>query len=144
MNNNYKQITLIISLCIIFTSCMNDEDIYHKNLTGSWQKELIETRISGQAWTQDERDCWRDDMEEFSGNGIWRLYDGTMQCSPGSGITSGTWTLASEGKKIIFTYDAFSGEYESTVESLSDKTLILSHGAGDMGGTQYRTTYSKI
>jgi len=139
-----KNLINLLAICLIlFASCKKDKTEKTSPLVGTWTKTKMETKTSSTNWTVDTRTCYTDDLEEYGADGSWTLYDGTKQCSAGSGITKGNWRLAANNTKIIFTYQAFSGEYESTVETLSETSLVLTQSVGDLANTEVRITYVK-
>ena len=124
-------------------SCSKDKE-ETPLIVGSWKRTKIESRKgTATTWTLDARTCYKDDIEEFTKDGVYTLYDGTAQCSAGAGITRGKWKLESGQSKVVFTYDGYSGEYESTVESLTATDMVLSNSVGDTQNTQTRITYQK-
>lgn len=135
--------TLLALAMVIVTGCKKSEDSKQSPLIGSWKKTKIESKTSTTNWVTDTRTCYNDDVEEYSDGGAWTSYDGTKQCSAGTGIIKGTWKLAAGDTKIIYTYQGYTGEYESTIESLTENSLVLTQSTGDVKNTQVRTTYQK-
>jgi len=137
-----KQSKIIILIAVIaFFSCSKDEET--KPIVGTWQKNKVEKKINSGNWSVVSLPCQQDDTEEYSANGTWVLYDGANQCSPGSGITNGTWRLSASDTKVVYTYSGIPGEYESTVESITDSQMILIQSVGDINNTQIRYSYAK-
>lgn len=138
---------LFLALLMVSFSCSKDKDdpiiLPISDIVGTWNKVSTETRTENTEWVADNRSCLTDDTEEFRINGTWSSYDGTSQCNPGSGVQNGTWTLTAGNTKVVFTYDGFSGSYESTVTQLNANTMVLTYSSGDIAGTQNRITYSK-
>lgn len=133
-------ITMLLTLLLF--GCGKEEDA-QSPIIGTWQVVSYETRTGGGSWSPSPETCRLDDTEEYAASGRWTRYDGTDQCSAGTGILSGTWKLRASDTKIVYTYDGFGDEYESTVEELSATRLIISWSAGDVKNTQYRTTLIK-
>ena len=140
-----KNLLLLLSIAVLFiTGCekkSSDDDL--SPLIASWKKIKIEARTSSTPWVIDNRTCYTDDIEEFDSKGGWTSYDGTNQCSAGTGIITGSWKFAVNETKIIFSYEGYTGEYESTIETLTENVLVLTQSAGDLNNTQIRTTYQK-
>ena len=115
-------------------------------IVGVWKLVSQESRVPGETWRpSDYDDCKSDDTEEYSADGEWILYDGTFHCGEDpTGMLKGTWRMAAAGTKVIYTYDLYAGEYESTVEQLTDTQMILSNATGDLAGTQFRNTYVRV
>lgn len=134
---------IALSLVVILSSCSKDDDTSSSKINGTWEVVSYETRQGNLEWEASSEICRLDDVEEYESNGDWTKYDGTNQCSAGTGITTGTWKLKANNTKIVYTYDDYSGEYESTVEQLTDNIMVISWSAGDLNNTQYRVTYSK-
>ncbi len=141
--------TLLNALAIViilFSSCEKKDEtdpVTVSPLIGSWMKTKVETKTSSTDWKVDAKTCYTDDLEEYEASGTWTLYDGTQQCTAGSGITKGTWKFAANNAKLVFTYQGFSGSYESTVETLTDKSMVLTQSTGDLAKTEMRITYVK-
>lgn len=139
-----SKLTLLVLVSLLFIACDKDtDDSAISPIIGTWEITNYETRIGNDSWKPVGEDCKLDDTEEYESNGRWTLYDGVNQCEAGTGITQGTWKLKASNTKIVYTYDGYSGEYESTVEELTENSLILSWSTGDINNTQYRTTYKK-
>jgi hypothetical protein len=137
---------LIILLAIAFlfsTGCEKEPVETQPSLAGSWKKMKVEKKTPATNWVSDNRACLSDDIEEFAADGDWTSYDGTMQCSAGTGIIRGSWKFAVGETKIIFKYEGYTGEYESTVETLTESSLVLTQSSGDLANTQVRTTYQR-
>lgn len=106
-------------------------------LVGTWALTTAETRIDTGPWMPGDA-CRTDNTEEYGANGDWTLYDGPLQCGSGdTGIRRGNWRVTAGGTKIVYTYDGISGEYESTIESLTENSLILSFSSGGSGQSRY-------
>lgn len=136
--------TLILAL--VATSCSKDDDSgssVKKNLEASWTKDKVETRINDGSWQNITATCNLDDVEEYQSNNDWTLYPGTNLCNSES-VTTGSWSLRANDTKIIYTYDGFSGEYESSIETITENVLILTQNVGDLNNTQFRFSYSKL
>jgi hypothetical protein len=139
-----KNVPILLLLTLLFTvSCKKSEESKQSPLVGSWKRTKIESRTNANAWVIDTRTCYTDDVEEYAADGAWTFYDGTKQCSAGTGIKKGTWKLAAGDTKVIYTYQGVSGEYESTIETLTATALVLTQSTGDVNNTQVRTTYQK-
>lgn len=138
-----KLFTLLSLLVLFLAGCKKDKEEEKSQLVGSWKKTKIESKTSTTNWVTDTRTCYNDDVEEYSDGGAWASYDGTKQCSAGTGIIKGTWKLAAGDTKIIYTYQGITGEYESTIETLTATSLVLTQSTGDVRNTQIRTTYQK-
>lgn len=138
-----RNILLLGLLAVLLTGCKKEDENNISPIVGTWHVVAYETRAGNANWTTSVGTCRLDDIEEYEANGRWTLYDGTDQCEAGTGITRGTWELRASNTKIVYTYDAFDGEYESTVEELSDSRLVISWSAGDLDNTQYRLTFRK-
>jgi len=138
-----KLFTLLSLLVLFFAGCKKDDEEEKSPLIGTWKKTKIESKTSTTNWTTDTRTCYNDDVEEYSDGGAWASYDGTKQCSAGTGIIKGTWKLAAGDTKIIYTYQGYTGEYESTIETSTATSLVLTQSTGDVKNTQIRTTYQK-
>ncbi len=141
MKKTIQTLFLTFSMALLVTSCKKEKD--ESPIVGSWQITKIETRITGQNWQNLGQPCRHDDVEEYQSNGKWTYYDGANQCEPGSGILRGTWKLAANDTKVVFTYEGASGEYDKNVESLTESSMVLLHNAGDLNNTQYRYTFTK-
>lgn len=138
-----KLYILLFASALLF-SCGDDDSSENKSpITGTWKTVSYETREGAGEWEPTDEACRLDDTEEYKADGSWTKYDGTNQCSAGTGIIKGTWALTASDTKIVYTYDGFEGEYESTVEQLSEQALIITSSAGDLDNTQYRATYIK-
>lgn len=136
----------ILSLSTLFLSCSDEKesDSSSNNLiTGSWQKNKVETRINSEPWIDITTSCNIDDVEEYEANKDWTLFPGTNTCNSESIIT-GKWNLRANNTKLVYTYDGFPGEYESSIESLTQQNLVLTQNTGDVNNTQFRFTYSKV
>ncbi len=133
--------TASLAVALALSACAPEEPI-----VGSWKVVSIESRVPGGSWAPDaDSACNLDNTEEYSPDGDWTLYEGTVHCgSDPIGIMTGTWRMAAGGTKVLKTYDDYVGEYESTVEQLTDTQMVLSHAAGDTAGTQFRTTFEKV
>ena len=134
-------------LCTVsFFSCSDDDNestnTQVSDIVGIWRTTKIEERTAANPWENVTEACDLDDTEEYSANGDWALYPGTVTCGSAA-VMTGTWELRANNTKVVYTYDGASGEYESTVESLGSDTMVLTHSAGDLANTQYRTTYIK-
>lgn len=113
-----------------------------QKLTGSWMRTSIEEN-NGNGWEDITQDCDLDDVEEFSPDGVYIIYPGTDTCH-GSMVEYGTWRLGAGDTKIVFTYDGYEGEYESTISTLTESYLEITHSVGDVNDTQIRKKYSKL
>lgn len=144
MHKLYLIVTL--TLAFVATSCSKDDDSSSStknNLQTSWIKDKVETRTNDGAWQDITTSCNLDDVEEYESNSDWTLYPGTNLCNSES-VTTGSWSLRANNTKIIYTYDGISGEYESSIETITENVLILTQNVGDLNNTQFRFTYSKL
>lgn len=124
-------------------SCKKDKE-EEKPIVGTWKVISHETRQGNEVtWQPAGEPCKLDNTEVYEADGKWTLYEGTKQCSQGTGVMKGTWKLAASDTKVVYTYDGVSGEYESSVEELNANKLVLTNSAGDLNNTQYRTVYTK-
>lgn len=113
-------------------------------IVGTWKVLSDQERIGTKDWTPSSEACRSDNTEEYKAGGAWTLYAGDNQCGGGgTGISKGTWRLAAANTKVIYTYERFRGEYESTVESLTETEMILTKATGETNGRQWRTVYRK-
>jgi hypothetical protein len=136
---------VVVGLVLLFTSqgCGGGSAAM-QNIMGTWKQTNSESRIGTAPWqVAGDVACRADNTEEYASDGSWTLYDGTNQCGSGTGIVRGTWRLEAADTKVIYTYAQYSGEYEATIEQLTDRDLVLSHSTGDVAGTQTRSTYVK-
>lgn len=128
-------------------ACSSDDDSSSlspvaQKLIGSWVRTGIEQN-TGNGWVDITEDCNLDDVEEFSPDGLYVFYPGTNTCW-GSLVEYGTWRLAAGDTKIVFTYDEADGEYESTIVTITENYLEITHSTGDINNTQIRKKYSKL
>ena len=137
------RLPFFIALCFVFFSCKKETDKSPSLIEGTWYKVKIETRQGSDDFVIQNAACQLDDVEEYTADQKWTMYDGPNQCNAGTGITRGTWRLTAGNSKIIYTYDGYSGEYESTVQELTDSKLVVIFSAGDLNNTQYRYTFEK-
>jgi hypothetical protein len=113
-------------------------------IVGAWAQTMSEERIGSAAWAAaNDAACRTDNTEEYTAAGDFTLYDGTIRCGNGTGITKGTWRLAAANTTLIFTYVGSKGEYVSTVESLTATDMVLTFATGETNGRQIRSTYRK-
>ncbi|PZR21116.1 MAG: hypothetical protein DI539_08970 [Flavobacterium psychrophilum] len=146
-----RTITRFGMICLLFivipmVSCSDDDgkdSSGSSEIVGVWKKTKEETRQGSEAWEDVTEDCDLDDTEEYEADGDWALYPGTVTCG-GAAVINGTWSFRANKTKVVYTYDGFEGEYESTVESLTANKLVLTHSSGDVEDTQYRDTYTKL
>lgn len=135
----------ILILILLLNSCSDKDEI--SPIVGHWKIVNYEIRTTNPStsWRSLGEACRFDDVEEFKANGKWISYDGTHQCpgGNGTGIYRGTWKLTANDTKVIFTYEGVPGEYESTIESLTNTTLVLSFATGSIDGRQNRITYTR-
>jgi hypothetical protein len=140
--------SLILTISILTISCTKDEESIStakKNLTGSWLKTNVEKRVGEGSWADITKDCELDDIEEYASNGNWTFFLGTNRCfSSVTSIYTGTWQLRTNDTKIIFTYVDAVGNYEKSIETLTDKLLIITHNSNDLNNSQFRYTFSKV
>jgi hypothetical protein len=132
---------------VLFVSCSDDSDednnpSGNSKIIGVWQKTKEETREGSAAWEDVTEDCDLDDTEEYEAGGDWALYPGTVTCGSAA-VINGSWSLKANNTKVVYSYDAFEGEFESNIEELTDTKMVLTHSAGDVDDTQYRDTYIK-
>lgn len=126
---------------LMFTSCSKEEHA----IVGSWKVIAYETRSNTSPnWEASSETCRLDDTEQYDADGRWTRYDGTNQCSAGTGILKGTYTIQANNTKIIYQYDDFEGEYESTIESLTNDEFVISWSAGTTDNLQFRATFKRI
>jgi len=106
----------------------------------------FQTRTSGADWADiDDLPCRLDNTEEFGADGKWALYEGNTRCGQGgTGVLRGQWRLEASDTKIIFTYDDYGGEYESTIEKLTETELVYTESTGATDGSQNRKSYTKL
>lgn len=137
-----KSLTLLVVLTIssLFFGCKKKEERF---IEGTWKRVKIESRVGSSSWQDVTEACNLDDTEEYTESGNWTFYDGTNQCNAGTGIMTGTWEFAADNSKIIYKYTGIPGEYESTIESIEKKKLVLTFSSGDLEGTQFKYTYEK-
>jgi hypothetical protein len=144
---NYKLFLILsLTMSLLLSSCSKDEESNSETknfLLGSWKKNKVEKRINSNPWEDITVNCNLDDVEEYESNSDWALFPGTNTCNSES-IVTGNWSLGASDTKIIYTYDAFSGEYESSIESISASSLVLTQNTGDLNNTQFRFTYTKL
>ncbi len=139
-STNLRSLLLVLVVATVFFGCKKKEARF---IEGTWKRTKIEMRLGSNPWEEITESCNLDDTEEYTESGNWSYYDGTNQCNPGSGIMTGTWKFAADNTKIIYTYTGIDGEYESTIESIEKKKLVLTYSSGDLLGTQYKYTYEK-
>jgi len=147
MKMSYAKETLSILLLLI-AGCgadKSEDGSPPSPVVGTWLQTMEESREGTAAWAPvDDIDCRTDNVEEYADDGSWTLYDGTARCSAsGTGILHGTWRLTANDTKVVYTYEGAGGEYESTIELMSDTDLILTHATGTLSGTQIRSTFEK-
>jgi hypothetical protein len=112
-------------------------------IVGTWKVTAFEERIGETDWAPNTADpCVLDNTEEYEGDGSWTLYDGNNRCGT-AGIRHGTWRLTASNTKVVYTYEGIRGEYESTVESLTETELVLTRATGEVNGRQTRHSYRK-
>jgi hypothetical protein len=132
----------VLGLCLVSVACGGSDT--DSLLVGTWRQTAEEERIGAGPWQPADDACRLDNVEEFSSNGDWTLYDGTFSCGGSStGPVRGDWRLEAGETKLIFSYDGIGGEYESTIETLSDTTLVVSYATGLTSGLQTRSTYRR-
>ena len=141
MKNQKLILASIICSVLIFLAGCKKEEV--NLIVGTWHIVKLEERTDTNPWQEITSHCRLDNTEVFEENGNWTLYDGPNQCSPGPDLLTGTWELRASDTRVIFTYDDALGEYESTIETLSEDVLVLSHGSGSLDNTQFRTTFNK-
>lgn len=141
MKTKYATILTIICISLILITSCKKEGI--DLIEGTWHRTKLESRIGSGAWQDETLQCQLDNIEIYEKGGVWKAYDGTNQCSPGNGITTGTWKLTASDTKVIYTYDDYAGEYESTVEELTENSLILTHSSGGISSTQFKTSFTR-
>ena len=114
-------------------------------IVGAWTQTKSEERIGTADWAvAKDAACRTDNTEEYGAGGDFTLYDGTIRCgSGGTGISKGTWRLTAANTTLIFTYAGASGEYVSTVDSLTATDMVLTFATGETNGQQIRSTYRK-
>lgn len=139
---SFTLLCLMAASILLVTGCRDDEETPDP-IVGTWQKSKVEKSTNGGSWTDTTAPCELDDTEEYSSNGEWTLYSGPNQCSAGTGVVRGTWRVAANRTKVVYTYDDVPGEYESTLDHLSGNELVIIHAVGDVANTQYKTTYVK-
>jgi hypothetical protein len=125
---------------VLLSGCKKDDKSL---IEGTWFRVKLEERTGNNQWQVNSQSCKLDDVEVYEKGGGWTFYAGPNQCSPGTGVIAGTWELRASDTKVVFTYDNAVGEYESTVEVLTEESLVLTNSAGDLSNTQYRSTYTK-
>lgn len=141
MNSTKTRLLLVVlTVSAVFFGCKKKEERF---IEGTWKRTKIEMRLGTSSWEDITESCNLDDTEEYTESGNWSYYDGTNQCNSGTGIMTGTWEFAADNSKVIYTYTGISGEYESTIETIEKKKLVLTHSSGDLLGTQYKYTYEK-
>lgn len=146
--------TTIYTFCLLFlsisflSSCSSDDDSTSyqsetaSKLIGSWKRTSIESN-NGNGWTDITQTCDLDDIEEFSNDGTYIYYPGTNTCNS-SLVEYGTWRLAASDSRIVFTYDGYDGEYESSNVTINEGYLEITHSVGDTSNTQIKKKYSKV
>lgn len=142
---NIASVVMLLVFTLFVTGCSGDdskEPVKKSKIVGLWAKTKEETRVGSSAWHETTEDCDLDDIEEFEADGDWTLYPGTITCGTAA-VISGDWSLRANDTKVVFTYDDFEGEFESTIVELTDSKMVLTHSAGDLDDTQYRDTYIK-
>ena len=147
MKNQRLVLGFILVVFLSLLSCSKDEDsftITKKNLVGSWTKSKVEKRVSDGLWADITESCNLDDVEEYASNGNWIFYLGTLRCESGSPILKGNWSLAANDSKIIYEYDDYEGQYEKSIETITENVLIVTHSANDLDNSQYRYTFRKL
>lgn len=142
-----KSISYLFLFSILFISSCSDPEEDVSPIQGSWNLAAwdIKTENPPSDWKPKGEECRLDDMEEYKADGTWIKYDGSNQCPGGNGIGiyRGTWRLTANNGKVIYTYEEAQGEYESTVESLTETTMVLTFASGTVDGRQNRVTYTK-
>ncbi|MNK06500.1 hypothetical protein D3C87_243990 [compost metagenome] len=136
---------MVLVFTLFITGCSGDDNkeaVNDSEIVGVWTKMKEEKRVGLAEWQDVTEDCDLDDTEEYKSNGDWAMYMGTITCGSRDAMY-GTWSFRANETKVMFTYDEYEGEYEKTVEELSENKMILSHNTGDVQDTQYRITYIK-
>ncbi|CAM3992402.1 hypothetical protein FLAN108750_03570 [Flavobacterium antarcticum] len=139
----------ILITLLSLLSCSNEEDAVSvsttkKNLIGSWTKAKVEKRTNEGQWTDITENCNLDDVEEYASNSNWTFYLGTLRCESGAPVLKGSWNLAANDTKIIYEYDDYEGQYEKSIETITENVLIVTHSANDLANSQYRYTFNKL
>lgn len=146
---NFKNIAIVVMLLVAtfyVAGCSGDDDnkqtVKNSKIVGVWTKTKEESKEGTAAWKETTEDCDLDDTEEFKADGDWALYPGTVTCGSAS-VINGSWSLRANDTKVVFTYDGFDDEFESTILELTETKMVLTHSSGDVNDTQYRDTYVK-
>jgi hypothetical protein len=138
-------LTLVMVGALPACSSESAESAAPSPVVGAWTQTTAEERFGAADWAvAKDAACRTDNTEEYAANGDFTLYDGTIRCGiGGTGISKGTWRLAAANTKLIFTYAGTSGDYVSTVESLTATDMVLTFATGETNGRQTRSTYRK-
>lgn len=142
---NIASALLLTVVALFITGCSGDdnkEPVNNSKIVGVWTKTKEESKEGTAAWKETTEDCDLDDTEEFKADGDWALYPGTVTCGSAS-VINGSWSLRANDTKVVFTYDGFDDEFESTIVELTETKMVLTHSSGDVNDTQYRDTYVK-
>ena len=138
-----RSVLFVLAAFFLFAGCRKEDQKPENHLLGTWQKTKLESKTATTNWKEMSQPCQLDDLEEYRPNGDWTLFDGANQCSASTGIMRGTWRQEASNTKIVYTYDGYGGEYESTVEELSENKMVLVQSTGQLNGQQIRYTYQK-
>lgn len=144
---NFRNVLLLGSALVIL-ACDKEEEPkkseIEQQLIGAWTESKIEELGEAGNWIDFTRPCDLDDVSEFLPSGKYALYQGVNICEGGDHtVLNGAWRLGSNDTKIIFTYEAYSGEYERSIESFTATQMVLKHATGETVSRQIRTTYVK-
>jgi hypothetical protein len=142
--NRKKDVVIVCALVMIaFAGGCTKEKKEENKVVGTWKKVKEETRLSGGSWEDVNEPCQLDNVEEYQSNGNYTVYPGADLCSPSESTITGTWRSAANNTKIIYTYSGYSDEFESTIEELTNTSMVITHATGTISGAQIRDTYQK-
>lgn len=142
----------VAALLVSIASCGDDTTADEAELSaaesalvGTWKQTNSESRVGTEPWVvSDDADCRIDNTEQYDADGTWAWFDGPVQCGGGgTGVLGGTWRLAASDTKVVYTYEGAAGEYESTVETLTETEMVLTFSTGQIDGLQTRYTFTK-
>ncbi len=134
---------LALAALLLFSGCRKESPQPTNKLIGSWLRVKVEYKDAENIWQDVHLPCLTADTEEYRANGVWFVAIGDSPCGPGTDTHEGKWRLEADGTKIIYSNNAASGEFEATVEVLTDNQLVLIRNVNSAGPQQHRTTYQR-
>jgi hypothetical protein len=133
---------LLLAACL--GGCQEEEAAQSPSLlVGGWRVVKVEFDTPETTWTVIQ-DCHSDDVFEYTLNGRYARYPGSVLCGGVSEPYVGYWRVSEDEKTLFIRYDIYFGEFETEIVSLDENRVVIIADPELIDGGRYRYTQERV